>query len=250
MPTPVQHLVIAEALLAHQNLPDHTRAFLAAWRAEFLFGNVAPDVQTVSGQPRAATHFFNVPLDSSRPAHQIMFEAHTHLSKPGRLPATQAAFLAGYIVHLLLDVMWVRDIFQPIFGPDAAWSTFRDRLFLHNVLRVWCDHRDQASLPGDAGASLSAVHPERWLPFTPDDHLCRWRDELVGQFAPGAAVRTIEVFAVRGKTEPAAFRRVLESEERMNELVFRRLPSAMIDDFYARGLSESCALLDDYLAHA
>src|SRR3970040_835933 len=73
MPTPVQHLVIADAILANKNLPDRTRGFLSARRAEFLFGNVAPDVQTVSGQPRAATHFFSVPLDSGRPAHQVMF---------------------------------------------------------------------------------------------------------------------------------------------------------------------------------
>jgi len=248
MPTPVQHLVIANAILAKSSLPERARAFLNAQRAEFLFGNVAPDVQTVSGQPRAATHFFNVPLDSSRPAHEVMFEAHTYLSEPGRLPAAQAAFLAGYVVHLLLDVMWVRDIFQPIFGPDAGWSTFHDRLFLHNVLRAWCDRRDQAGLAGNAGASLAAVTPKRWLPFTGDRYLRQWRDALVEQLTPGATIRTVQVFAERGRIDPLAFERVLESEDELNDRIFSHAPHRVIDDFYAWGLSESCALLDDYLA--
>jgi len=250
MPTPVQHLVIADAILASKSLPGRTRAFLTARRAEFLFGNVAPDVQTVSGQPRAATHFFNVPLDSSRPAHQVMFESHTHLSEAHRLPPTQAAFLAGYIVHLLLDVMWVRDIFQPIFGPDAGWSTFQDRLFLHNVLRAWCDRRDQTGLAGNTGAFLATVAPDRWLPFVGDGYLRQWRDALVAQLAPGGAIRTVQIFAERGRNDPLAFERVLESEDELNTRIFSHAPRRVVDDFYSQGLLESCMLLEDYLARA
>ncbi len=247
MPTPIQHLVIADSLLADSRLPATARAFLAAQHSAFLFGNTAPDAQTVSGQTREATHFFSVPPDSDRPAHEVMFALHPQLSRPGRLPGAQAAFLAGYIAHLLLDLMWVRDIFLPVFGPDAGWSHFHERLFLHNVLRAWCDRRDQAQLPPTAGLLLTTVNPDHWLPFTEDDHLRRWRDVLIEQLAPGATIRTVEVFAQRGQVSPEAFERILDSDERMDDLIFRHVPRAAIDAFYARSLAQARDIIVGYL---
>jgi len=246
MPTPVQHLVVADAILMHASLPDSIRAPLRAERAAFLFGSTAPDVQTVSGQTREATHFYSVPLTSQRPAHEVLFAAHPDLARAGGLPGPHAAFMAGYISHLLLDVIWVRDIFEPAFGPKAGWSSFHDRLFLHNVLRAWCDRRDQARLAAGMGNALAAAAPEGWLPFTDDAYLRAWRDLLAEQFAPGAVIRTVEVFAQRGRVQPQAFERVLDSEAHMDAMIFNRIPRAAIDDFYARGLAESCRVIVAY----
>lgn len=248
MPTPVQHLVVANAILTDPRLSDRARAVLTGQRSAFLLGNTAPDVQTVSGQPREATHFFNVPLDTDRPAHEVMFDAHPQLSRLDQMTATHAAFMAGYVTHLLLDVSWVRDIFTPIFGPHAGWGHFRDRLFLHNVLRAWCDRHDQTRIAADAGRLLASAVPDRWLPFTADLYLCRWRDELVDQFAPGATIKTVEVFAERGRVPPEAFERILGSPDQMGRLIFSHVSRDAIDDFYTRGLDHSCALISNYLS--
>ncbi|MFQ5410084.1 MAG: hypothetical protein ACE5FI_16875, partial [Anaerolineales bacterium] len=76
MPTPFYHLALAEALLADDKLPTDTRQLLAAQRPAFLFGHTAPDVQTVSGQLREATHFFSIPLHDPTPAHTARFAQH------------------------------------------------------------------------------------------------------------------------------------------------------------------------------
>ena len=247
MPTPVQHLVVADSILRDPKLSEQARALLATHRAAFLFGNTAPDVQTVSGQTREATHFYSVPLTSDQPAHEALFAAYTDLARADQLPAAHAAFMAGYIAHLLLDVIWVRDIFTPVFGPDAGWGRFRERLFLHNVLRAWCDRHDQAQLTDGTGTLLASVQPDRWLPFTGDEHLCRWRDQLVGQLAPGAIIRTIEVFAERGNVPPADFERVLNSPDELDERIFTRVPHVALEAYYARSLSAACALITTYL---
>lgn len=247
MPTPIQHLVVADVVLRRAELPPGARDLLASMRSAFLFGNTAPDVQTVSGQSREATHFFRVPLESDRPAHEAMFRAHPQLGLARRLPPAQAAFLAGYISHLLLDVMWVRDIFTPVFGPEAGWGSFSQRLFLHNVLRAWCDRRDQARLIADAGPALAATRPHTWLPFVEDRYLHRWRDVLVVQFEPGATIRTVEVFAERGRVSPEAFERILDSEDRMDEMIFCHVPRNAVEDFYARGVAVSCEIIASYL---
>ena len=66
MPTPFNHLHIAYDLVAQ--LPAALRAPLTAEWPAFLLGNIAPDVQTLTGELREATHFFPVPLGAAPPA--------------------------------------------------------------------------------------------------------------------------------------------------------------------------------------
>jgi hypothetical protein len=143
MPTPIQHLALAEKLLSDSTLSASIRDRLIDQRAAFLFGNTAPDVQTVSGQLREATHFFAIPLKTDRAAHLEMFEHHPALASARSISPAHAAFIAGYICHLALDVLWVRDIYQPHFGPQAKWATPHERSVYHNILRAWCDQNDQ-----------------------------------------------------------------------------------------------------------
>ena len=250
MPTPIQHLAIADQLLRDNTLPGSIRDRLIDQRGAFLFGNTAPDVQTVSGQPREATHFFDIPLRSTQPAHLKLFELHPGLAHARSLSPAQAAFIAGYICHLLLDVLWVRDIYQPGFGPDAKWATMHERLVYHNILRAWCDRNDQRKLNGDTGSSLAVLYPHHWLPFTADRFLIQWRNVLVDQFRPGASIRTIEVFAARNNVSPEEFQRVLDSPLEMDAYIFAHSSQKDIKTFYQRGYDQMAELMVDYFRPA
>jgi len=246
MPTPVQHIVVAEQLLRGPALPSAIRERLQSQRGAFLFGNTAPDVQTVSGQARAATHFFDVPFRSTPRPHASLFKQYPAVSRPRSMPAAHAAFIAGYICHLWLDIVWVRDIYLPAFGPDAQWDTMRDRLLFHNVLRAWCDQNDQAQLNGDIGSALAAVEPRKWLPFTADYYLRQWRDLLTAQFQPGANIRTIEVFAERNRVPVDDFRHVLSSPQEMEAHIFAHAPRDRIEAFYRTGHDDMAELIVEY----
>src|SRR5882672_1297239 len=132
MPTPFTHLLAGAELLEAPGLPADARDALQTEYPAFLFGNTAPDVQTISGQPREATHFFSVPLDGAPPAGPQMLARYPALAVRSAMPPAQAAFVAGYLAHLVFDQLWVRDLFEPFFGEMPAWGTFRERLFLHN----------------------------------------------------------------------------------------------------------------------
>ncbi len=246
MPTPVQHIIIAERLLNDSTLPVSMRDRLSAYRGAFLFGNTAPDVQTVSSQLREATHFFQIPFQGTPLPHKTMLEAFPAL-RARSVSVAHAAFIAGYICHLWLDVIWVRDIYLPAFGPDAHWDTMRDRLLFHNILRAWCDQNDQRELSGDIGAGLAAIQPRRWLPFTADLYLRVWRDVLTAQFKPGASIRTVEVFAQRNRVPPEEFHRVLDSPEELERCIFAHAPREKIETFYQQGHDEMAELIVDYL---
>ncbi len=246
MPTPFTHLRFAEEILDLSSLPLPAHEALCAQKPAFLLGCVAPDAQTVSGQPREATHFFYVPLRDSVPAFQHLFEAYPALARPAELPGAQAAFLAGFLTHLALDEFWVRDVFEPIFGSSAHWATFIERLYLHNALRSHLDASDRKRLPASTAATLSSVRPHDLCPFLSDEILLHWRDLIAEQLSPGQAGRTVEVFAQRMGADPRAFAALLASPEEMRRRVFSRLPDGLVERFYREGLRRCETVLQRY----
>jgi hypothetical protein len=248
VPTPFYHLSVAEDLLQRPDLPTGVRDFLNHYRPEFLFGNTAPDVQTISGQPRPATHFFDVPiLPGASAAWDAILAAHPQLAETLRLNESQAAFLAGYLCHLQADWMWVLDIFLPIFGPWNSWRTLKQRLYLHNVLRAYLDRQILDGLQSQVDGDLDAAHPMHWLPFVEDLYLLKWRNLLARQLHPGAAAQTVEVFAARQGIDPYAFYRLLESEDRLDREIFSKLPRQELDRYRQRLIDENVRLLNQYL---
>jgi hypothetical protein len=248
VPTPFYHLNVAENLLTQPELPIQIKEFLQANRAAFLLGNTAPDVQTVSGQDRSATHFFDLPLTpGGRPAWEVFLDRYPSLASSAGLPAEQAAFLAGYLCHLQADWWWVAEIFNPVFGVYNTWKTFRHRLYLHNVLRSYLDLEIVEILPEDTGVELEKASPSRWLPFVEDQYLDQWREILVNQLCPGCPAQTVEVFAARQGIPVDEFYRLLNSEELLEEQIFSRLPRQTLQDYRQHLIEENSRLLEYYL---
>jgi hypothetical protein len=246
MPTPVMHLLLAEEILRGDKLPTPIHRLLLQQRGPFLLGNTAPDVQTVSGQTRDETHFYSIPRTTDRPAYETLFSIHPTLARADSLPPTQAAFVAGYIAHLMLDELWLVDIFQRYFLPD--WAPWQERSFLHNVLRTWMDRQGQRQLNGSAIAALAEAQPRNWLPFVADAHLHKWRDWLVEQLEPGCRVQTAEVFARRMGVPVAEIEAVMTSPRQMEERVFHHIPQTALHAFCDTGYERSATLITRYLA--
>ena len=245
MPTPFTHLAAASEILAHPDLAPAAQAALAAQSPAFLLGSTAPDVQTVSGQAREATHFFPVPLNGAPAATGALLGRYPALAGAAALPADQAAFVAGYLGHLVFDQLWIARIFEPVFGPEQHWGAFRERLYLHNVLRAHWDAQDLARLTPDTARGLNAAEPRGWLPFVVDEHLRAWRDLLGDQLGSGAG-RTVEVFAERMRVDPVAFAELLASPDELERQVLRRLPPGTLAEYRAQALEASARTISAY----
>jgi hypothetical protein len=240
---------MAGELLNDPRLPEKISRFLQSSRGMFLFGNTAPDVQVVSGQPRQVTHFFNLPIQAGdQPPWELILSDHPHLANAEQLPAHQAAFLSGYLCHLQADWFWVKDIFAPIFGPRCSWSTFHKRLYYHNVLRAYLDRHILPELFPGMDICLRRVNPDGWLPFVQDHHLMEWRNLLFPQLQPGAVTQTVEVFSSRQGISAPEFYNLLESGERMQQEIFQHIPLKYVQNYRQRVLDENILLLSVYLA--
>lgn len=246
MPTPLVHLALAQEMLQRSDLPLAAGRLLRQHPGAFMLGHTAPDVRTISGHRREASHFYTVPRSSERRAHRAMFDAHPSLRCASLLSPPRTAFVAGYIAHLLLDELWLDEIFESFVHQDRA--PIRERLFLHNVLRTWVDRRAQEALTADVPRLLGGAEPCGWLPFVDDGHLRVWRDWLVEQLAPDHCMETAEVLAERMGVPPAETEAVVRSQEEMERRVFRHFPRSALRSFQEEGYVRSVALVDWYLA--
>jgi hypothetical protein len=248
MPTPFYHLSLAQELLQHPSLPTITRALLERNLGAFLLGNVAPDVQVVSGQPRQETHFFDLPLKSnSLPPWEQMLQSYPDLQPTTWLPEVQRVFLVGYLCHLQADWRWVQQIFVPVFGLQSAWGTFEQRLIFHNVLRAYLDEQILPTLQSEWRSLLELTSPSGWLPFVQDSHLVRWRDLIAEQLKPGSKIATAEVFAARQGLQVEEFVRLVHSPSILQEVIFSRLSLTQLTAFRQQMLAESIHLVRDTL---
>lgn len=204
MPTPFQHLVYANTVLESTRLPANVRARLQAQRAAFLFGNTVVDVQSITGQTRAETHFYHIYQDNEIRAGDVLLATYPELASPQRLSAARAAFVSGYLVHLVWDQCWLRNVFRPFYLDSHLWPDRLTRSVHHNALRVLADRRAEVTLRAqpEIPSLLRGVRPAGWLPFVEDTALERWRDWLVDQLDATTEVQTAQVFAKRMGVSP------------------------------------------------
>ena len=242
MPTPFVHLSFTSEVLAMArglSLADDCHGHL-------LVGSIAPDESAISDVHRQDTHFFRLGAPDEPPSPQTLLHHHPQLADPRRLPPATAAFLAGYLAHLLVDDLWIHGIFRPHFGRHAAHDSFEDRLLLHNVLRTFLDQEERARLGDSVWAALRNVPIHYDLPFVDDPILRDWRDLVCDQLAPGAQTRTVEIFANRTGVSTAEVEAILHSPQVMEERVFSRVPRDRLAHFRQEAVESSAELIARY----
>jgi hypothetical protein len=223
MPTPFMHLAFAKRLISDKNLPGSTHDLLGAGWGAFLLGSIAPDARVSSGLERSQTHFFEYLPRIDPPPVAAMLAQYAQLTRGAVADDTQAAFVAGYASHLVMDAVWCTDLLFPVFF-EGDWGTRAEKfLALHAVLAT-LDRRDRSLLPVEYYAQLSQAAPHGWLPFMDDAALSVWRDTIADQLAPGARSLTLDVLAHRMSMPVDEFTAFVNDEADMNRRVWANVP--------------------------
>jgi hypothetical protein len=246
MPTPFMHLQVAEEIKSHSRLDPAIRSLVNQHFPAFYLGSVAPDVQSITKQPRSSTHFYDLPPRPEDKGYPKLMATYPELSDPDRLSPDQAAFISAYCAHLMLDLLWFHDVLIPYFIEPEEWDDNHQRFVVHNTLLTYLDKIAVESLPDEAGQVLAEAEPDDWLPFVNDEDLSRWRDTLVDQLLPGAPLRTIEIYAGRLYMSPEEFANNLEEPSWMEEHLIRRVPVDSVIEMMSSGVTESVKLINRY----
>lgn len=249
MPTPFMHLYVAEQIqqTAVQNGNGRLADYLLAEWPAFYLGSVAPDINAISDIRRADSHFYTLPPLPENDAVPEMLTAYPELARPQAMTADQAVFVAAYSAHLLLDLIWLRQIVVPFFFEAEHLGPPEQRRLTHFILLTYLDNLALQQLPETAVDTLSQASPNAWLPFISDELLGKMRDLLVDQLQPEAPIRTVEIYAGRLKMSEEEFAAALHDPAWMEANVFGKLPVEQIQGILQAAVPQSIQLISDYL---
>lgn len=244
------HLHIAEQIfsMVAANGNGRLQQTLAADWPAFYLGSVAPDVNAISPLPREGTHFYDVPPAPEETAYGAMLEKHPQLTDFGRMSAGQAVFVAGYSAHLMLDLIWLREIVYPFFFKADHLGDRKQRQLTHFILLTYLDTIAFEALPETAVSTLATAQPNQWLPFVEDAVLTSWQEMLVNQLHPGAITKTIEIYAGRLKMTPTEFAANLHDQSWMQAQVFNKIPVDEVQHILQTAVPRSVELISSYLS--
>lgn len=255
MPTPFMHLSYAEALIVDPRLNPAVAEILAAEWPSFYLGSVAADYQAICDTPRAKTHFYKnpVPREETNVGYVRLLDEYPELSDVSRLDRVTAVFQAGYNVHLLYDVYWLRQILVPFILEDDSWggADIQTRFMSHHTLLTYLDkHALQAiqAIHGNQLYNILANAPILHLPYIQSDHLATWQTNIAEQLLPDAPSKTISVYAKRLKMTPEQFAINLADKGWMQKEVFDRIPHPSIRVYQESAQEQAVQLLNTYFS--
>ncbi len=114
MPPLALHTLVAKQVADCLRLP-----LLDDERGSLYLGATAPDIRVITRWERQRTHFFDLSSFDEQSGVAGFFGANPGLASPGRLSARTAAFVAGYVSHLIMDEKWISAIYRPFFGERS-----------------------------------------------------------------------------------------------------------------------------------
>lgn len=250
MPNAQTHLASVWDLL---NRPPIQAVF--GWLAEpeaqaaFLLGAISPDVRIVSGHSREETHFFGIPALDPRSAPVIFLDTWPELANAALVSRQQAAFISGYMTHLVMDQVWVeRIVMDGLFIEGLEWGIGHPNWRLYSILMTYLEYRAASRLPRVALERLSAARPDHWLPFVEDKHLAAWRSHVLSHVGPGGARHISRLFARTNGLTSDEMESIVLSDEQMAAEVYGVISPAQIVIFDAETTSHSVEVVSGYLS--
>ncbi len=238
MPPLTLHTVVAKRVggeLRHRLLDEDP--------GSFYLGSTAPDIRILTRWERERTHFFDLHNFDRQDGVRAMFEAFPALAQPAGLNPATAAFVAGYMAHLVMDEIWINDIYRPFFGPCSPQggdvrANIMDRAIQFSLDR---DKRIDRDLMAHVLDAVARADLELEIDFIDGDTLSRWKDVIVdvvdhppdwerfryiaGRHLREAGIETAEKFEEFLRSLPDLVDETLRylTEERVNEFMERSL---------------------------
>ena len=246
------------------NLPAHIDL---AWRAAdrlgnraldenpgyFLLGAVSPDVRAITKRDRAEYHYAPLSFAEIGEGVQGLFAAHPGLRRKPKSDETAAAFVAGYITHLVLDESWITDVFRPHFDGSRASDVDAESKVMDRALQLELDRLAEQSVDRAIPMIGSATMPLD-IGLIPPATLEEYRTfvlELLGRGFSWERLRFMARRIAAGSDEHPANRVADEFLKAMPESLdrlFDRVSRSELANFRERAVDRLAGALEEYLS--
>ena len=169
--------------------------------------------------------FFEYAAKIEPNAPDAMLSAHPTLRNAN---GDQRAFVAGYVAHLAMDMVWAEDMLFPYFYQRDDWADEITRYNMLHVLLCHLDARDFRQWLPHFPDELAAAQPSNWLPFLSDSDLAQWRDLIANQICSTCDSQTVVVLGKRVRIGAEGLRSILDDPAKMQSEVWDYVPLAAV----------------------
>ena len=164
--------------VAHTLAAELASARIDADRGAYYLGATTPDIRVLTRWDRARTHFFDLDDFADQSGVHRLFEQEPALSDASALDEHTAAFMAGYLSHLVMDEDYITHIYRPLFGAqsdlrDDGVRDVMDKMLQWDIERSEYEDRDRVDAIRRA---LSETAVEVNVDFIAQETLCQWKD--------------------------------------------------------------------------
>ena len=165
-------------ILARELACELTAPVLDAERGAYYLGATTPDIRVLTQWDRARTHFFDLHDFEEQNGVQRLFEQEPALGDAAAVSAATAAFVAGYISHLVLDEDYITQIYRPLFGERSPLHADATADVLDKALQWDIDRaaRGDGPLAEEIKRALIESAIEVDIDFIARETLLKWRD--------------------------------------------------------------------------
>jgi hypothetical protein len=207
MPPLGLHMVVARSLAG-----DLHASAVDADRGAYYLGATTPDIRVLTRWDRARTHFFDLQCLGEQSGVQRLFEQEPALRDAARLDPSTAAFVAGYISHLVLDEEYITQIYRQYFGAGGALGDELMADVMDRLLQLHLDREERADVEAteDIARALVETSAEVAVDFIARDVLREWRDRQIDVISSAPHFekmmsRHLHAAGIRGEAEIAAY---------------------------------------------
>jgi len=197
------HLTAARQLVLDMGAP-----LIEDNRGAFYLGATTPDIRALTRWDRERTHFFRLDDFQDQSGVHRLFEQEPALRDGRSLDAATAAFMAGYISHLVMDEDYICQIYRPLFGERSVLSGDTMADVMDKALQWDIERADpeRETTAEEIRRALAETAVEMEVSFIGREMLEQWRDISVDVIAQPPTI------------------------ERFVRFVGRRMPQVQFDD--------------------
>src|SRR3989337_1193922 len=154
---------------------------LDAERGNLYLGSTAPDIRVITRWERDRTHFFDLHNFGEQNGVAGLFAAHPGPHSPGSLNAGTAAFVAGYVTHLVMDELWINTIYRPFFGQRSPLGGDHRANIMDRAIQFSLDRekRIDRELMAHVLEAVARSDLALEIDFIDGDTLHRWRELIL-----------------------------------------------------------------------
>jgi hypothetical protein len=249
MPPLALHTAIAKRIA--EQLRHRT---LEAEPGGLYLGSTAPDIRILTRWERERTHFFDLRNFDEQNGVAAMFEAYPTLAQPAKRSPASVAFVCGYITHLVMDEIWINDVYRPFFGQFSPLggdhrANIMDRAIQYELDRQTRDDREAVT---HIVKELARMTLDVEVGFIYKDTIRRWRDltmQAVNHPADWERFRYIGGRALKaaGIDSPEAYREFLKTLPDLLSETTNYLTRERIQSFMENSVKRGVEALKEYL---